>query len=163
MRGSGWPKAALPGFWPLRNSEQLPAWEVLLGEKPRIYGDEASGMVSGNAHGYLCLSKAAGNIPAALAYLTEHPEEKDLQRIKDEAGDFEVEQVSQGDVDFKYLPRPITQYYRYVNRRRCSLSTERSLIPSIMPQGVSHIHPVLSLTRRNKPLACQWYEQWLCQ
>ena len=100
-------------------------------------------------NGYLCLTKAVGNVPAALAYLREHPEEKDHQRIKDAVGDFEVEQMAQGDVDLKYLPRPITQYYRYVNRRRCSLSTERSLISTIIPPGPSHLDAVFSLTFRN--------------
>ena len=43
----------------------------------------------------------------------------------------------------------ITSSYRYVNRRRISISTERSLISAIAPVGSSHIHPVLSLTFRN--------------
>ncbi|QDV25309.1 hypothetical protein [Aureliella helgolandensis] len=41
---------------------------------------------------------------------------------------------------------PITDRYRYVNRRRVSISTERSLISAIAPRGSTHIHPVLSLT-----------------
>lgn len=40
----------------------------------------------------------------------------------------------------------ITERYRYVNRRRVSISTERSLISAIAPRGSTHIHPVLSLT-----------------
>lgn len=42
--------------------------------------------------------------------------------------------------------RPITERYRYVNRRRVSVSMEHSLIPGVMPPGICHIHPVLSLT-----------------
>jgi hypothetical protein len=41
---------------------------------------------------------------------------------------------------------PLTKFYRYVNRRLASTSTERTLISAIMPPGMAHIHPVLSLT-----------------
>lgn len=37
---------------------------------------------------------------------------------------------------------PITARYRHVNRRRISLSTERSLIPAIIPPGPAHINTV---------------------
>jgi hypothetical protein len=59
---------------------------------------------------------------------------------------FSVRQAPPDKVDLKQLPRPITAYYRYVNRRRCSIATERSLIPCIAPPGTTHIHPVLSIT-----------------
>jgi hypothetical protein len=42
--------------------------------------------------------------------------------------------------------QPLTIKYRYVNRRSVSTSTERTLISAIMPTGMAHIHPVLSLT-----------------
>ena len=45
----------------------------------------------------------------------------------------------------KPIGKKITEYYRYVNRRRCGMGAERSLISSLMPPGMSHIHPVLSL------------------
>ncbi|WP_024973840.1 Eco57I restriction-modification methylase domain-containing protein [Ralstonia pickettii] len=42
--------------------------------------------------------------------------------------------------------KPVTAYYRYVHRRRISTSMERTLIPTLVPPGSAHIHPVLSLT-----------------
>lgn len=50
-------------------------------------------------------------------------------------------------------PRPVTDYYRFVNRRMFGASSERSMICAIMPKHVGHIHPVLSTTfLKNKDL-----------
>ena len=40
---------------------------------------------------------------------------------------------------------PITEYYRYVNREMVSIGTERSLISTVVPPGVSQIHVVFSV------------------
>ena len=40
----------------------------------------------------------------------------------------------------------VTKFYRYVNRRSINKSAERTLLSAIMPPGIVHIHPVLSLT-----------------
>jgi hypothetical protein len=47
------------------------------------------------------------------------------------------------------VPRLVTEYFRYFQRRRISTSMERTLIPIVAPPGVTHVHPVLSLTFRN--------------
>lgn len=44
--------------------------------------------------------------------------------------------------------RPVTDYYRFVNRRMFGASSERSLICTIAPKNSAHIHPVLSTTFR---------------
>lgn len=44
------------------------------------------------------------------------------------------------------IPTKITEYYRYVQRRRINCSMERTLLPIISPPDVAHIHPVLSMT-----------------
>ena len=48
----------------------------------------------------------------------------------------------------KEKPRLVTDYYRFVTRRMCSLSGERSFVSSIAARGISHINPVLSTTFR---------------
>ncbi|MDK3021612.1 hypothetical protein QO239_03205 [Cupriavidus taiwanensis] len=53
-----------------------------------------------------------------------------------------VSWVDEGDAAAK----PVRAYYRYVHRRRISTSMERTLIPTLIPPGSAHIHPVLSLT-----------------
>jgi hypothetical protein len=41
--------------------------------------------------------------------------------------------------------KPVTFYYRLVARRRIGSASERTLISSIAPPGVGHIHPVISV------------------
>ncbi|WP_312466789.1 Eco57I restriction-modification methylase domain-containing protein [Stutzerimonas nitrititolerans] len=48
--------------------------------------------------------------------------------------------------DGEYRARLVTEYYRWVNRRMFGASSERSLIGTIIPKEVGHIHPVLSTT-----------------
>ena len=43
----------------------------------------------------------------------------------------------------------VTTQFRYVNRKRLSLATERSLISAVVPRGVTHIIPILSATFRS--------------
>ncbi|WP_250525241.1 class I SAM-dependent DNA methyltransferase [Caballeronia sp. GAWG2-1] len=44
--------------------------------------------------------------------------------------------------------RPVTDYYRHINREMISTSMERSLISAIIPNGVGHIHACISTTFR---------------
>lgn len=54
------------------------------------------------------------------------------------------------DVFHKAIPcwpekSPVTETYRYVNRRSVNTSAERTLLSAVMPPGVVHIHTVISL------------------
>lgn len=49
----------------------------------------------------------------------------------------------------EHRARLVTDYYRWVNRRMFGASSERSLIGTIVPKQVGHIHPVLSTTFRH--------------
>jgi hypothetical protein len=42
--------------------------------------------------------------------------------------------------------KPVTEFYRYVHRRRIGSASERTLSCSIVPCGTAHVHTVLSLT-----------------
>src|SRR5262249_21700995 len=46
-------------------------------------------------------------------------------------------------------PEPISDYYRYVHRRRIGSASERTLSSSVIPPGSSHVHTVISLTFRH--------------
>lgn len=46
----------------------------------------------------------------------------------------------------KWNGRPLTAYYRHVHRRISSPTGERTLIPTIVPPGPGHVHPVMSFT-----------------
>jgi hypothetical protein len=45
--------------------------------------------------------------------------------------------------------KPVTEYYRHVNRRDVGPSSMRTLIPSIIPKGASHIYTGYSTTFRD--------------
>jgi hypothetical protein len=45
--------------------------------------------------------------------------------------------------------RAVTEYYRYVHRRRISTSNERTLSSTVIPVGVAHINTVIALVFRN--------------
>ena len=49
------------------------------------------------------------------------------------------------EVDLIKLPRPITEYYRYVNREMVGPSAERTLISCIVPKGLTNIHTVFQI------------------
>jgi len=44
------------------------------------------------------------------------------------------------------VAKPVTEYFRYVHRRRVGPSSERTLSSTIAPPGSAHVHTVLSLT-----------------
>jgi len=46
----------------------------------------------------------------------------------------------------KWKGKPVTEYYRYANRRGISPTGERSLIPTIIPPGAAHVDGVFSFT-----------------
>jgi len=43
----------------------------------------------------------------------------------------------------------VTEYFRHVHRRRIGSSSERTLSPTIVPPGATHVHTVLSITYRS--------------
>ncbi len=43
-------------------------------------------------------------------------------------------------------PEKVTEFYRLCFRRQLSQSGERTMIPSILPKGAGHVHPVISFT-----------------
>lgn len=48
-----------------------------------------------------------------------------------------------------YDKRPVTEYYRFVNREAIGPSAERALVPIIIPKGAGHIHTCLSTVFKN--------------
>jgi hypothetical protein len=56
-----------------------------------------------------------------------------------------VSWIDQGET----IARPITEYFRHVHRRAIDPATERSLIVSVIPPGVAHVHTMLSMAFRN--------------
>ncbi len=57
-----------------------------------------------------------------------------------------VSWVGEGEAERK----PVTNFFRYIHRRRISTSMERTLITALIPPGPAHVHTVLSLTFRDQ-------------
>lgn len=45
----------------------------------------------------------------------------------------------------RFCEQPFTRYYRHAHRRMLALAGERALIGALIPPGVGHIHPVISI------------------
>jgi len=140
-----WPKPSLPGFWPVSDETDIDNWRILFGEEPGIHGLDPSTAGAHTARQFVCLSKASGNLPKILTWMRANPTVTDPETVRGEVGKFTVRQARPAETDISYLPRPITSHYRYVNRRRCPIATERSLAPSIAPPGPAHIDGIFSI------------------
>jgi hypothetical protein len=51
--------------------------------------------------------------------------------------------------DIKSKPKFVTEYFRYIHRRRISSPMERTLISALIPPNASHVHTVLSYAFKN--------------
>lgn len=141
-----WPETALPGFWPIATGDEEP-WERLLnGEKLRFYQADTTKPGASHARRFACFAEARGEVLEAIAWLREHPGEglsEDFDEVLlAQAPATDAERlVSKGR-----LPMPLTARPRFVLRRRGQPANERTLIPTLMPAGATHIHPVISIT-----------------
>ncbi|MDM8516842.1 hypothetical protein QUF76_11635 [Desulfobacterales bacterium HSG16] len=140
-----WPKPSLPGFQPIHNEKSKRAWEILLGEPVRVYGIDRDKPGAKTAREFVCIAEAEGNLAKIRQWVENNPDETDREQLKAKLGEFHFRQAVEDEVDLTLLPRPITSFYRYVNRKMTSLSTERSLISAILPAGVTHIDAVFSI------------------
>ena len=58
----------------------------------------------------------------------------------------QIPKVSWNDVNYVGNEKKVTDFYRYVHRRRISAPMERTLISALIPPETVHIHTVLSFT-----------------
>jgi hypothetical protein len=141
-----WPAPALPGFWHIPHNDET-AWEALLnGEKLRFYQADTTKLGAGRARRFASFSKAEGDVLGAIAWLKLHPgealhEEFTAVRLRQTPA-LEAKELLCGG----HLPVAIAARPRFVTRRRASMSMERSLIAAICHPGVTHIHPVFTIT-----------------
>lgn len=89
----------------------------------------------------VCLSKAAYD----EIDLTEIPEDY-IPKAVFRPGDADLNIQTLLKKIPRYKGKPITDYYRFVNRRRTATNQERTFISSIMPAGVIHIDAVTSVS-----------------
>lgn len=140
-----WPKPGLPGFWPVSDSE-VAAYEVLLGEPLRRYGVAQSLPGAFTARRFGFFNESEGEIEAAIVWLLAHENRADRNEFNIKFGDVKLEQGAPNSAAMKRLPRPSTTYPRYVNRSYVQPANERTLIPSLIPPGPTHIDLAFTCT-----------------
>ncbi|MDM8550082.1 N-6 DNA methylase [Desulfobacterales bacterium HSG2] len=139
-----WPKPSKPGFWPVSDKD-VPAYEALLGEPLKRYGIDPNlpGAKTARKFGYF--SEWEGDVDKALEWLLENDFKLNTEEFFQEFGEVKLNQISTDLEQLRMLPKPTLSRFRYVNRRRVQSSNERTLIPSIMPAGISHMNGAFSL------------------
>lgn len=136
---SGWE----PGFWHVAD-EYVAAFEALLGEPLKRYGIETSRPGARTARQFGFFYRWEGDVEGAIRWLKHNGLERNAQEFTRSFSDVWLEQVAPQKDDMKWLPKPLTARPRHVYRRRGQPANERTLIPAMMPAGITHIHPVLS-------------------
>ncbi len=153
-----WPKPSAPGFWPVIDPAEERIWEILLGEPVRLYGVDPKLPGCRTARRFVCLTEADSRLPKIIEFLKQNPRIRSSDRLESEFGAVRFRQTPECEVDHGIIPRPITSYYRYINRKMCSASAERTLISAISCMGPTHMDGVFSIcfkeTTKLLELAC---------
>lgn len=137
-----WPAPALPDFWPIPKSDEA-AWETLLnGEKLRFYQADTTKPGASRARRFAHFSKAEGNLPGAIAWIKLHPGEA----LHDDFRDVRLRQTPAAEtaklVKEGRLPVPLSARCKTALRAMCQSANERTLIPVLVPSGVTAINSV---------------------
>lgn len=140
-----WPKPSHLGFWPVRDFE-IPLWERLLGEKVRLYGIDRSTPGAKTARQFAYFGVWEGPVEEALAWLRQHSEDPDTREFARRFGTMRLQQGEPSDEEIGRIPVPLTVRYRYINRKRAQPGNERTLMPSIIPPGTTHIFTGFSIS-----------------
>ena len=139
-----WPKPSLPGFWPVSDAE-VAAYEVLLGEPLKRYGIDPAlpGAKTSRQFGYF--TQYEGEFATAIGWLMTHENRPDMTEFSAKFAEVKVMQAVPDESARRRLPKPELSRFRYVNRKMVQPANERTLMPTVMPAGVSHMDGVFSL------------------
>ncbi|WP_052710045.1 hypothetical protein [Azospirillum thiophilum] len=138
-----WPKSTLPGFHRIPIDE-VHFWERLCGESLRFHGIDATAPGARTAKDYACFCVAEGDVKSAVFWLTQNDGDPGSQEFRKLFSTVRLKQDAFPDLE--RLPRPLTSYFRYVNREMGFVGNYRTIFPAIIPPGPSHIHAVFSIT-----------------
>lgn len=132
-----------PGFWPVPEDD-VSAYETLLGERVQLYGVDTStaGATTGRKFGFF--SRWEGDVEGAVAWLKNNKLDRESEHFGRLFCHVRIEQEKPSVKEFEDLPKPITAIPRLAFRRRGVPSNERTLISTIIPEGASHIHTIIS-------------------
>jgi hypothetical protein len=156
-----WPKPRRPesgrcGFWPVSDAE-VPAWETLLGEPLRRYGIEQTKPGAQTARRFAWFADWQGDVEVAAYWLLANVEKRNSEACASTFPDVRLTQGTPSVADLLELPVPITSRYRYVNREMAASANERTLIPSLLPSGSSHIITAFSIVFSDRDLTLGFF------
>lgn len=140
-----WPKPQKPvkseagwqaGFWPVYDNE-VPAYEVLLGESLTLYsiGSGKPGARTARQFGYF--SRWDHDVDSAIAWLSAKSADRNLQEAMKRFNDIRLAQKEPSVEELDRLPKPITAQPRLMVRAMCQPANERTLVGALMPQGAT--------------------------
>lgn len=133
-----WPKPSLPGFWPVSDREAA-AYEVLLGEPLRRYGIDTTLTGAHTARQFGYFTEYEGEVSDAIAWLLTHENRPDMTEFSAKFADVKLRQAVPDALAMQRLPRPCTTFARFANRSYVQPANERTLIPTLIPPGPTHI------------------------
>jgi hypothetical protein len=143
-----WPKPQKPWrdesglwhgcFWPVADGE-VAAWERLLGEPIFLHGIDHNLPGAKTARQFGFFTQWSGDVLAAIQWLKNHDYQINSEDFHSRFGEVRITQGDPGK-KIKRLPKPLTARYRYINRKRVQSSNERTLVPSVLAKGVSHVN-----------------------
>ena len=133
-----------PGFWPVADDE-LPVYEALLGESLKLYSIDPSEPGAKLARKFGFFSHFEGVVEKVVSSFKKR--EISYENIITKANSLGVlvKQIEPPTNYIEKLPKPVTSYYRYINRSYVQPSNERTLIPSLIPPGPTHIDLIFSI------------------
>lgn len=140
-----WPLPSIPGFWPIEDN-LISAYEILAGEKLHLHSIDESKVGARTARKFAHFSASYGDFEKAAFWLSSHENRSDLTAFQEAFSDAKVIQAVPTIDEMELLPKPVTTFYRYANRKRAQPANERTLIPTVLSPGVTHIIGSYSLT-----------------
>jgi hypothetical protein len=131
-------KIKRPFFWPI-NEDQLPAYEIILGEKVNLYGEDISKPGAKTARKFGFFSTWKGSVEDAIAEIKANDNNKS-ENFHIKFKEIVLTQAKPSKEELKKTPRPITSYPKLAFRAMCRSGAERSLISALTPSGAGAIN-----------------------
>lgn len=137
-----------PGFWPVAEHE-IPAYEALLGEPLKLYAAETSMPGAKTARKFGFFNRWASEVGKAISWLLANNIAVNSGGFKRVFGNVQLSQI-EPQQHIEQLPIPLTCRYRYINREMAQPANERSLIPTVIPPGATHLYTGFSVSFLDK-------------
>jgi hypothetical protein len=150
-----WPKPSLPGYWPISNDD-LEFWEALCGEDIKLYAAEIWLPECKPPRRFGYFSEVSDDVPGAITWLRNNGGQYRSAEFYEK---FRNIRLVQGEPDISCrhdLPMPITRYFRYAHRRKGNPANLRTLMPTLIPPGVTHIDSIFSIVFKEEKTALKF-------